>query len=213
MINEQELQRICEIINKRNELQKKRGSARHKVLYYDDIIRSRHRLAKKKKLERQADKERNPHVKALRVMNEVHQNHKYEMRDTWCAVNDAISMLSRDAGNSIRSAEKQLEQEYMFRVTHPKKHDKTPLHKLKTIKQKYIAEREMASYEIMQHTEDTTLELRRLLKKNGMTLRTDSNGGYSHIAYNNEDGERKFIHSDKIKQLAFNATVENELAE
>lgn len=218
-INQDDLQEICLIVNKRNELQKVRNSARHRVIRLANIISSKQRLNKMRKLELLADKNTNKYYKRLRKFAGTPQS-TFPDHDTAHAFGEFMNKFHRSTETSMLNAENELSKMRCMRRAHlPEKHEKTTLHHLKMLKQKAIAEREMAKYDIMVHTEETTKKLRRLLKKNGMLQRSDDNGGVSHLVYNkhytddtgSKRAEMAHILADEIKQIAFDATVEKEL--
>lgn len=219
-MNKNDLQEICLIVNKRNELQKVRNSARHRVIRLEKIIRSKQIKAERRKLELLADKKTNKFYKRLKTIKSMPASY-FPDYDSRRAHNAFFEQYHRGAEQTYINATEELNEEYKYRRAHvPNKHDKSSLHHLKMVMQKAIAEREMAKYEIMMHTEETTKRLRRLLKKNGIQQRSDHNGGVSSLIYEEEyvaddDGIRlktRRISAEKIREIAFDASIELELS-
>ena len=219
-INSNDLREICLIVNKRNELQKVRNSARTKAVRLNWILTSKREAAKRKKLETLASKDTNKYYKLLRKFQE-HSNNHFPDFDSKRAFNDFMHQFHCSAEKTYLEASKELQNDFKYRLNHPKKYDNISLHTVKMELQKVKAEREMAKYEIMLHTNKTTKKLRQLLKKNGMQQRSDGSGGVSSLVYNrkltHEDGQLRAeltrIDANKIKEIAFDASIEKELQE
>ena len=214
IINRDELQEICSIVYRRNELQKKRNSARSRIRRLDKLITSKRNKLKKQKLLLLADKDKNKFYKKLIALKDVGKGSWPDFgshRD----FNAFMHTMQRSAEETYLNANRQLEV-YGHKYNHyyPAKYDKQSLHSLKTEIQKAEMERATAMYEIMLHTEETSKRLKRLLKKNGVRQRSDGSGGVDYLAYDKQEGTQTImtrICKEEIERIAFDASVEKEL--
>ena len=207
-MNNEDLSEICIIVQKRNDIQRRRVSAINKINYLSKIILSKRRTAEKKKLKKIADPETNtPAVFHRKLSNDVTDKmftHYHRKREYL----DVLSNMKEDAQRQINVAKVELNSYKYTNIPHyPAKYDKIKMHKLNTQLQKAKMEKEIAMHESMQHTEDTSLKLRRFLKTNNLKLIWNGNGSVDAIR--DKDGE--YYGLKQIKEIAFEANANKDL--
>lgn len=206
-VNQEALKELCVLINRRNELQAVRNSARGKISYYDNILRSMKAQREKKQLLKLSEKDTNPHYKKLMEMDKKTHN-QFPSREVYFQFREFLHVHAKEVENQIADAANRLNNYHIyFDRKPPKKYAKCSLHYLKTLKQKYIVEYEQAKFDIMCFTQETTKEVRALLKKVG-AKQVAKPSNYVELRV-----EDKFLNLKAIKEIAFNASIEEVLSE